>query len=312
MSPGQQGPLARIAGTSCWTAEIICTGRPCCCVALTQTRLVQLHQGVKAFGLGIYLPAHKALVLSDLHLGIEDALAKSGVLVPRQHYKELMRRVERIFAACDAEAGKRAGKGAGGGNGVSRITTIVLNGDLKHEFGRISDLEWREVKRFIDAMRKRGLDVVVVKGNHDVMLEPITRERQLKIVDAWKAGDILVVHGDGQIPAAGLRGIKTIIAGHEHPCVVLRSGPRAERYKCFVVSRHRTGPLSSCTLILQPSFGPLTMGIDVLRQPSQGPLAGGRGRNGLISSGEVFVVDEETDGVLDFGGIAALRKKQGE
>jgi hypothetical protein len=219
------------------------------------------------------------------------------VLVPRQHYKELLKRVERMIAAFTTEGRKCVGKNAGGRNGV---TTIVLNGDLKHEFGRISDLEWREVKRFIDAMHKKGLDVVVVKGNHDVMLEPITRERKLILVDSYKAGDILVVHGDTPIPPGALKGIRTIISGHEHPCVVLRSGPRAERYKCFVLSSHKR-----VTLILQPSFGPLTMGMDILREPSHGPLV-----KGLVKSGEVFVVDEESDGVLNFGDIGDLRKKQ--
>jgi hypothetical protein len=222
-----------------------------------------LDKGIEAYGLGIYLPAHKTVVLSDLHLGIEDALARGGVLVPRQHYKELLARVERILTRCGADKGK--------------VTTVVLNGDLKHEFGRISDLEWREVKRFVDAMHKRGLDVVVVKGNHDVMLEPIARERKLEIVNAYKAGDILIVHGDSPIPAKALKGVKTIIAGHEHPCVVLRSGPRAERFKCFVLSSHKR-----ISLVLQPSFGPLTMGMDVLRQPSQGPLV-----KELIKEGEI-------------------------
>ncbi|MEK6822634.1 MAG: metallophosphoesterase, partial [Nanoarchaeota archaeon] len=220
---------------------------------------MELSKGVRACGLALHLPAHKTLVLADLHIGIEDAMRREGVLVPRQHYKEVVRRVTAVLARCP---------------GIERV---VLNGDLKHEFGRISDQEWREVKRLIDVLRGGGREVVIVKGNHDVMLGPIAKDKSVTVVGELKLGDILIVHGD--VKPKSLTGIKTIIIGHEHPTITLHDKAKAERFKCFLVTNYRFK-----TLIVQPSFGPLTLGVDVLRGSFLGPFLGNN-----VMRGRVFV-----------------------
>jgi len=245
---------------------------------------MELVSGIVAHGLGLSLTAHKTLVLSDLHLGLEDSLRRGGVFVPRQHMKETLARIERLLVVFPST--KR----------------VILNGDLKHEFGRISEQEWREIKRLIDALRKKNLDVVIVKGNHDIFLQPIASERGLRVVDAFTVGDVLVTHGDKAPTPAALKGITTIIIGHEHPAIVLHEKAKAEKYKCFLVTRYKRKHL-----IVQPSFGPLTSGIDVLRGELQSPLLSSTSRNALVGrTGRVFIVDEKTDDVLDFGLLRKL------
>ena len=238
---------------------------------------MELSPGVEAVGLGLYLPSHQTLVLADLHLGIEESLRRHGVLVPRHHFKELVRRVTKILA------------------GLKGVRRIVLNGDLKHEFGSITDQEWREIKRLIDVLRGEDREVVIVKGNHDVMLAPIARDKSVQIVKELVLGDVLVSHGD-QEPVS-LDGIKTVIIGHEHPAIVLRDKAKSEKFKCFLVASYKRR-----AIIVQPSFGPMTAGMDVLHGEFLSPLLGAN-----VKKGRVFVVDEGSkDEVLDFGPLKSF------
>jgi putative SbcD/Mre11-related phosphoesterase len=172
----------------------------------------------------------------------------------------------------------------------------VLNGDIKHDFGKINEQEWREVKQLIKLLKPA--EVIIVQGNHDVLLPWM--ELDAKIVKEYVLGSTLICHGN-ELPekkrGPALKNIKTILIGHIHPCVVLRHGPRAEKYKCYYVTT-RTIAHKRRQVIAMPSFGPLTMGVDVLRSKLENPLLGKKGR--------VFVV--ENDEVLDFGRIEEMNE----
>ena len=96
-----------------------------------------------------------------------------------------------------------------------------------------------------------------------------------------------------------MKGIKTVIIGHEHPAVVLRDKAKAEKFKCFLVTNYRLR-----RLIVQPSFGPLMQGVDILGGNLLSPLLGAN-----VGRGRMFVVDEETDTVLDFGLVRKFRRQ---
>ena len=117
---------------------------------------MQIHSKIQAIDLGLYLEEHKTIVLSDFHLGYEEAMMKKGVLVPRLQYKDIIDRIEQILAKVQPD-------------------TIVLNGDLKHEFGPASKQEWQDVMRLIDHLSRKCKEIIIVKGNHDVILGPIAR-----------------------------------------------------------------------------------------------------------------------------------------
>ncbi len=48
-----------------------------------------------------------------------------------------------------------------------KVTRVVVNGDLKHEFGRITRQEWMEAKNFIEFLQENFNEVILIKGNHD-------------------------------------------------------------------------------------------------------------------------------------------------
>jgi putative SbcD/Mre11-related phosphoesterase len=238
----------------------------------------EIIKGIEIIDLALYLKEEKALVLADLHIGYEDALVKQGVLVPKFHFRELVERLERIFEIIE----KRKLK----------VETIIINGDLKHEFGRISDEEWRNTLKVLDYLARRCSRIALVRGNHDTILGPIADKRNVLLVDAFFAGDKMIMHGDRiqEIPAP----VKTIIIGHDHPAVGISEGIRREVYKCFLAGKYK-----GKNLIVQPSLSPSTEGTDVIKEDLLSPYLAGD-----IGKFKAYVVADE---VYAFGSIKKLK-----
>jgi len=233
--------------------------------------------GIYAIDLGLWIVSSKTLVLSDFHIGYEEELNQKGVLLPRTLYKDIIDRLEGIFAQIKENP-----------------ETIVINGDLKHEFGRISRQEWKEAMRLIDYLERKCTKLILVKGNHDTILGPIADKQNIKIVDEYVTGDILILHGHKE--PKELSGITAIIVGHEHPAIVLQDDVRREKYKCYLVGKYR-GKL----LIVQPSFNLLVEGIDVCTESLLSPIISN------IDSFNAFVVDSKEGKILAFGKVKELR-----
>jgi len=229
--------------------------------------MLKLSPNIYAIDLCIYLSDIKALIISDLHLGYEESLQKRGVLVPKTMFKRIIKRLDWILDQVPVEK-------------------VILNGDIKHEFGTISVQEWREVLRLIEYFEKKNIDVLAVKGNHDTIFGPIARKKEIKEVKEIRHKDILIVHGD-YVPE---KLSKIIIIGHEHPAITLREKAKAEKFKCFL-----KGAYKKSVLIVIPSFNPLTEGSDVAKKEVLSPLI----KN--ISNFDVYIVNDKTHEVMAFG-----------
>ena len=110
---------------------------------------MEILPGIQIIDLGLYLIKSKTLVIADFHIGYEEEMNKKGVLVPHFQYKDVIDRLEMIFSK--AKADNKA------------IETIVINGDLKHEFGTISKQEWKETMRLIDYLERKCKKLVLIK-----------------------------------------------------------------------------------------------------------------------------------------------------
>lgn len=232
----------------------------------------KLADGVYAVDLCTYVPDIKTIILSDLHLGYEEHLGKQGVLVPRTQFKQIIARLDWITEHVV-------------------VDHVILNGDVKHEFGTISKQEWREVLRLIEYFEKKNIDILLVKGNHDTILGPIARKKKLKEVVEFRHKDILVTHGD-YVPK---KLEKIIIMGHEHPAISLREESKQEKFKCFI-----KGKFKRSILIVQPSMNPLTKGTDITKEELLSPFLTD------LSKFDVFIVNDETHDVLPFGKLKNL------
>ena len=185
----------------------------------------------------------KILVISDVHIGYEEALNKQGILIPRTQLKKIKQELNKIF--------KKTGM----------INEIVINGDLKHEFGHVSSQEWKDVLDFLGFLEKKCKKIVLIRGNHDIILEPLARRKNMRIKEKYIVEDTAFIHGDKYDLAVLDKGIKRMVIGHKHPAIVIRKGARSETYKCFLI-----GKWKGKEIIILPSFFPLVEGTDITRE----------------------------------------------
>lgn len=229
-----------------------------------------LLPNIKIIDLTLYLEKEQTLILGDLHLGFEDYLNKQGILVPRTHFKDLLKKLNSIF---------------------KRIKTkrTIIAGDLKHEFGSISDQEWNNILKLIDYLQKKS-ELIIIKGNHDAILKPIVDKRNIPLVDSYRLNNTTIIHGDKLLPIK----TKVIIMGHEHPAVSLKRGARTETYKCFLKGRYKNS-----TLIILPSLNLLTEGANILKEKLLSPYL----KN--LDDFEVYIIEDK---VYSFGKVKDLEK----
>jgi uncharacterized protein len=268
------------------------------------------------------LLAGDTLIISDVHIGFEEALNRQGILVPRDHFSQLIKRMEGIFERIAAGQKAITPKSNDGktivqkptesknngtrkqsdkpetdeNDGKKLLGRIIVNGDLKHEFGRISEQEWRHTLRFLDFLGRHCEKVVLIKGNHDTVLGPIAEKRGIEIHDHYVLDEFgaLVCHGDKLPDASIIKKSKLIIIGHEHPSVVLRSGKRTEKYKCFYL-----GDYKGKKLIVLPSLNLLTEGSSLMHEEVLSPFL-----KQDLSDFKVFAVEDE---VYSFGKLGKLK-----
>ena len=253
---------------------------------------MEILPSIEIVDLGLYFKKQDLLAFGDVHIGYEEALNRQGILVPRFAFKEMMEKLEHMIFQCLALSGKQ------------RISTILVNGDLKHEFGRISETEWRHTVLFLKLLQQYTNYIVLVKGNHDKILEPIAQTKGLAVVSFYQIDDILFLHGDVVLDLASQSFVKTIIIGHEHPAVSVTQWPRTEKYKAFLVGNWKQKKLTlrSKKIIVMPSFSLVTQGTDVLQESLLSPFL--RGQN--LSSFACYIV---ADKPYHFGVLGNLRKE---
>lgn len=235
--------------------------------------------------LSLYLENEKALVLSDLHFGIEEALKEQGMLSPRFNYQEILDRLNKILAElCEKQ---------------KPVEKIIVTGDIKHEFGRISQQEWGEVIDFIRFLQKNCSEVVLIRGNHDNFLGPVAQLERMQLHREFfleKSG-ILVVHGD-EIPLSeNYQKAATVIIGHEHPAIGLREGPKIEKFKCFL-----KGKFEGKTIVVLPPFNSYSEGSDLSQNEPLSPF--------LQENLEKFEVWAIADQTYYFGKLKRLLAKK--
>jgi len=208
---------------------------------------MEISENILAEDLVLFLKKQKTLVITDLHLGYEEYLQSSGYLVPRFQYNEIKTHLQKTLEKTKPEK-------------------IIINGDLKHEFGRIPQQEWDEVKGILDFLKQHTTNIKLVKGNHDNILGPIAKLKNVKLVKTGVSiGSTFITHGH-KIPRIPTKA-KTIIIGHEHPAIGISDNIITETYKCFL-----KGKWQGKDLVVQPSLCLVTEGTDVLKEKLLSPF----------------------------------------
>lgn len=178
-------------------------------------------------------------VISDLHLGIENAMQESGIAIPRLQVRKILEDVDKIV--------KKYG-----------ISKIVVAGDLKHELSKNLPYEWVEVKKFVEKIFESGVKLEIVRGNHDNFLDLITSRYGLELKDFTRVQEFLVTHGHKEI------GGEKFVIGHEHPCVKLRVYGVVYKYPCYLIVDRK--------IVVLPAFSKIVPGTNALSKDYLSPM----------------------------------------
>jgi len=228
----------------------------------------------------IKLNGKKVLAVGDLHLGYEESMNRSGILVSREMFNEIKKDFDCVF-----------GK-------VGRVDEVVLLGDVKHIFGGIAKQEWEDVLGVIDYLSERSEKTIIVKGNHDAILEPILGKRKfIELKDYYVACEFCFLHGNKEYGGMFGKEIKYWVMGHGHPAVSISEprGAKVEKYKCFLV-----GKFKGKNIIIVPSFFVGNIGSDAREFDLGFPW------DFKFKNFNVKVVGESLE-VLDFGNLGKLK-----
>lgn len=218
------------------------------------------------------------LVIGDLHLGYVEALRRSGIHLPAKLFEVVEKDLLEILS--------RTGK----------MKKIILLGDVKHAIGSILGEERKDFRKLFNLLSQYSTEIVLIKGNHDVLLQPILEEYSIKLVDFYTYDGIAFVHGNKDFPELHSKDVGLWVMGHAHPAVTLREGVKFETYKCFL-----SGKYKSKNIIIVPSFFPFVEGTDPRSREFNLPWEFN------LNSFNVNIVGEGLE-VLEFGKLKTIKE----
>ncbi len=181
----------------------------------------------------------KSLVITDLHLGFENALSLNNVFLGKNKtVTEITKEIELLIDK-------------------TKPDSLILLGDVKSGINSITKTEWETVPVFFENITKL-IDTILVPGNHDANIEKlIPNEITLAGSKGIIIDDMLLTHGH-TMPSENFSQINTIVMGHIHPVFFekesLINGERvwvsiiSDKQKIF---HSKSGELE---LIILPSF----------------------------------------------------------
>jgi len=144
----------------------------------------------------------RTMVIADLHIGWEMALAEKGIHVPTQTPKLLKKLVALTT--------------------TYKPQNLLILGDVKHTVAKAEIGEWHDIPNFFNELKKQAQEISVIRGNHDGSLEPLLPETvKIQPATGITMGEIGFFHGH-QWPSPTLLGCKTLVMGHVHPVVAFR------------------------------------------------------------------------------------------
>lgn len=210
-------------------------------------RTVDLGGGRIAHASGaLWLPALRAAVFADVHLGFGWALRRRGQLCPVEDEgtrEKLLSAVEELKPA-----------------------TIVFLGDLVHA-PCPAKAEREHVAGTLEAL---DAEKIVVLGNHDSGFRRDYPGLDVQVCEKWTAPGLVAMHGDRELPKA-----RHVIAGHLHPALsIIDDAGSGRKMPVFVAARRLT---------LLPAFSTAASGFDVRAGL---PRAAGRDPRIVVASGK--------------------------
>lgn len=189
-----------------------------------------LEIAVDASG-GLWIESERALIVSDLHLEKGSSFARRGSLIPPYDTGATLAQLTVMIARWSPRR-------------------VIALGDSFHDDGgaaRLSEKDYASLSSL-----QAGRDWLWIAGNHD----PLPPEGLGgDVAQETMIGDVMLRH------EPSLCDQRPQIAGHLHPCVLVRGGARGVRRRCFAVDRR--------TLVM-PALGAYSGGLDLFHRAFRG------------------------------------------
>jgi putative SbcD/Mre11-related phosphoesterase len=224
-----------------------------------------------------------ALLLSDLHYGVEAEMLRGGVWIPNRSTA----RTEKVLKLIKQTKSKR----------------LILLGDVKHQVPHNSKQQRTDLEQFFMATT-RIATVEIIPGNHDGGLKDIAPSDVIFHKSTGSViGNIGLSHGHAW-PSQEVMNSELLVMGHEHPALSFRDRlDKLHSEPCWLrapMIEHEKYDKVPKQLIVMPAFGELA-GRTMNREPLKGlgPIL----RNGLADLSKARV---ETLEGLDFGELGSL------
>ena len=199
----------------------------------------------------LWLPEHRTLVVSDLHLEKGSSFAaRSGQFLPPYDTRETLACLHEVIQRLDPAC-------------------VVALGDSFHDARGPERMEPGD-RAMLSALQE-GRDWVWIAGNHDAAVSEGVGGRYCETLTI---GGLTLCHE----PLAGAG--EGEIAGHLHPCGKVSMRGRSVRRRCFVGDGHR---------LVMPAFGAYTGGLNV-RDSAFEPLFPNGFTAYLLGDGRVFAI----------------------
>ncbi len=233
---------------------------------------------------GVYIPSIDSIVIAELHLGYEAAMAKQGLFLPRVQLKKELEMLEKMLE-------KRKAK------------RVIVNGDFKHEFTKGGSRENRELEDMLDFLGRRFEKVTLVKGNHDNFLIYPAKRYGAKLYDEFEIGSYYINHGH-KVPG-NFEEIEAenIVIAHEHPAIAIYDEIGAkEKMPCFLFGKTR----DNRNLLVLPAFSPLSQGSEINTLPKEKLLSPLLKKFADVDELEVIGIRKDV-GALKFSKLKNLR-----
>jgi len=233
----------------------------------------------------LYSEDINALIISDLHLGLESLMADSGVYMPKFQLSEMKEDIREISRKKDFDK-------------------MIVCGDIKHEFSETSYHERKEVEEFIEFSKTFAEEIYLVKGNHDnYLIYSIKRYTEVKLEDSFEFNGIRFIHGHKKMEDINRLDIEYLIIGHEHPALSLTDEIGAsEKIRSFLYGKMKNGT----RLIVMPAFSRLAQGSQMNQVKNEDILS--PILKDLVEIGEMKAIgiDKEA-GIFEFPKLKKVR-----
>jgi putative SbcD/Mre11-related phosphoesterase len=231
----------------------------------------------------LFVPSLKAIVIADLHIGIEYELSLIGANIPSQT-QSLLEKCQKLGREKD-------------------VDKFILLGDVKHLITPLGEkneylyalrMERRDVNFFLTALAQE-FDVWIIKGNHDGGLKSTTENITIFDSKGMCKGGIGFAHGHAW-PSKEVMKCDVLVTAHTHPVVrILNALGNITTKPCWVrgpvlaekISERYGVIRKKMEFIITPAFNALCGGTPVNKEGVLGPL----GKVFDIQNAHIYLLD---------------------